>query len=250
MKIMLICGHGEGDNGACHTIDGTSYKEATIVGSFCKKLYTKMKNKGIDVTLYDTTKNAYRQLCTNSKAIIFNGYDLILELHLNSCSSTDYNGNGKNTGTEIYVPSRSGDTSNQYAKKILKAVCDVGFTNRGVKSGAFKVINTAYLNGVKNAFLLELFFLSDKDDLTLYNKKKSTIINNIANLFVESSFLFKITATSSPVYIDIKNKVKSATKVKKNEVFTIVSTTTINGIEFGKLKSGIGYIPLNIGVRL
>lgn len=250
MKVLIICGHGNGDCGAISKIDGKTYKEANITRDFGRRLYKKMKNSGIYSVLYDTSKNAYFELCKNSKSIIFKGYDIVLEIHVNSSVNNDYVGNEKNIGTEIYVPSLSNNTKNEYAEKILKAVSDVGLKNRGVKVGKFKVINTAYSSGVKNAFLLELFFINDKDDLILYQKNKTKIINNIVSIFKNDYFLFKITTKKANIYIDVERKIKSALTVKQNEVFTIVETKKCFGIDYGKLKSGVGWIPLNCGVIL
>ena len=250
MKILIICGHGNGDCGSFSKIGGKTYKESEITRDFGRRLYKKMKSNGIDTVLYDTSKNAYSELCKNSKSIIFKGYDIVLEIHVNSSIINDYAGNGKNVGTEIFVPSLSYNTKNEYAQKIVKAVSDVGLKNRGVKVGKFKVINTAYSSGVKNAFLLELFFINDKDDLLLYQKNKTKIINNIVSIFKNDNFLFKITSKKASVYLDINDKIKSAITVKQNEVFTIVETKIVLGIEYGKLKSGVGWIPLNCGVVL
>ena len=248
MKVLIICGHGNGDCGAVSKIDGKTYRESEITRDFARRLYKKMKSSGIDTVLYDTSKNAYSELCKNSKNIIFKGYDIVLEIHVNSSINNDYVGNGKNIGTEIFVPSLSNNTKNEYAKKIVESVSSVGLKNRGVKVGKFQVINTAYSSGVKNAFLLELFFINDKDDLLLYQKNKTKIINNIVNIFKKDSFLFKITSKKASVYIDIEDKIKSAITVKQNEVFTIVETKKCLGINYGKLKSGLGWIPLNCGV--
>ena len=248
MKLFIICGHGNGDCGAVYKIGGKTYKESEITRDFGRRLYKKMKSNGIDTVLYDTSKNAYSELCKNSKSIIFKGYDIVLELHVNSSLTNDYKGNGKNIGTEIFVPSLSNDIKNNYAQKIVKAIADVGLKNRGVKLGKFKVINTAYSSGVKNAFLLELFFINDKDDLLLYQKNQTKMINNIVSIFKTDNFLFKITSKKASVYIDINDKIKSAITVKQNEVFTIVETRKCLGIEYGKLKSGLGWIPLNCGV--
>lgn len=251
MNFLLICGHGDGDSGAVSKIDGITRKEFKIVRNFAPLLKKALVNNGHSVTIYDTEKNVYKELCHNKNSVIFNGYDVVLELHCNSSNNKYYTSDNKTMGTEVFYPSTQ--ANNVSVKTLAKDLCHAiantsSLKERGAKSGKFLVINTASDKGVCNAFLIELFFLNDFDDIILYKKNKQNIANAIANCFKES-YLVKIKNEYCHVYIDYKNKVKHSKKLYKGEVYTIVDEILCNGILYGKLKSGIGYIDLNCTER-
>ena len=249
MNILIICGHGNGDVGATSNINGITRKEASVVRNFVPILKQALLEKGNNVTIYNKDKNAYEELKHNKKAIDFSKYDSVIELHCNSSVNNYYMKDGKNIGCEVYYPSLSNGENIKFLKSLIyKVSMSSGLKNRGVKVGPFLVINTAYSQGCKNACLLELFFINDLDDICLYKKHKYDIANAISECYSNNPFKIKIKTDNTPIYIDYKRNVKHATKVNKNEVFTIVETVNYNGIVFGKLKSGIGYINLNSGV--
>ena len=57
MKILLICGHGDGDPGAC----ACGYKEADLVREYAPTL-KKALSQYAEVELHDTSKNLYKVL--------------------------------------------------------------------------------------------------------------------------------------------------------------------------------------------
>lgn len=181
-KLLLIPGHGDGDPGACATINKTKYKEADEAVKVCKSLQNQLKHYNIAVDIYNTKKNAYKELC-NGHSIPFTKYDYVLEIHFNA-GACDTKGNGKTTGTEILLPTRNTPKEQSLEKQLVKAVASVGFKNRGVKTAQLKVINTASTAGVR-ASLLEVCFIDDKDDMLLYTKKKAAIASALAQAFVD-----------------------------------------------------------------
>lgn len=177
MKILLISGHGAGDPGAIGTCNGKTYREADLTREVVTALAAKLKNLA-SVTVYDQTRNAYtdyRNGTLNSRAH-FEGFDFVLEIHFNAFKA-DSSGDGKNKGVEIYAKSGSNIESN-----IVKNISSLGFTNRGVKSTGFAVINTARSKGARAA-LLEICFIDDADDMKLFLAKKNQIIDAIAKGF-------------------------------------------------------------------
>ena len=249
MNILIICGHGNGDVGAMSKINGITRKEAAIVRNFAPILKQALIEKGNNVTIYNTDKNAYEELKHNKKAIDFSKYDSVIELHCNSSSNKYYKTDGKNIGCEVYYPSLANGENIKFLETLIyKVSLASGLKNRGVNVGHLLVINNAYSQGCKNAYLLELFFINDIDDICLYKKHKHDIATAISDCYSNKPFLIKIKSDNTPIYIDYKRNVKHSTKVNKNEVFTIVETANYNGVVFGKLKSGIGYINLNSGV--
>ena len=185
VKILLISGHGAGDSGAVATIDGKKYQEADLTVEVVDKLAPLLRKKGAEVTVYDKTRDAFKDYKLGT--LFLGKHDYILEIHFNACVE-DYNGDGKVTGTEIYYPSKGKESGAEGA--ILKNLAALGFKNRGVKSGAFAVINRAAALGM-SANLLEVCFIDDADDVRLYNANKDKVAEAIADGIAEA---FKLSA--------------------------------------------------------
>ena len=180
MKILLIAGHGDGDSGAI----GCGYKEADLTREVVSLLKAELDGYA-DVTMADTTKNWFQYLKTHS--FNFKPYDYVFEAHFNACVN-DEKGNGKTTGTEIYITtSEKGSTVEE---KIVKGISDIGLKNRGVKRKNYSVIYKAKKQGVSSA-LLELCFIDDLDDMKIYQNNKSKIIKAIANGIISGFSLEK-----------------------------------------------------------
>ena len=176
MKILLISGHGAGDPGATGTCNGVKYKEADLTREVVSALAATLKGYA-EVTVYDQTRNAYKDYCNgtlNSRAN-FGNYDFVLEVHFNAWQADS--GDGKNKGVEIFAKSGSNIEGD-----IVKNIAALGFTNRGVKSNSFAVINTARSKGTRAA-LLEVCFIDDADDMKLYLAKRNDIVLAIAKAF-------------------------------------------------------------------
>lgn len=195
-RLLLIAGHGNGDNGACATIDEKRHKEADETRVMVKKIKNQLADYDIDVTVYDTSKNAFKVLSKGGN-IDFTKYDYVLEIHFNSCVR-DFKGNGKTTGTEILLPTRKTPKDITIEKQLLKNISVLGLRNRGTKTQSVRTINTASLKGVK-ASLLEICFIDDKDDMNIYLQGKNKIAKKIADAFVKVWRLNKITTTTARV---------------------------------------------------
>ena len=185
MKILLISGHGAGDPGAVSKFG----KEADLTIEQVEKIKPYL-DKYADVTLYPTERNAYSDVKNGALKVKFSDYDYALEVHFNSCVN-DISGNGQTTGTEIYVTKAEATVGVETA--IVKNIAALGLKNRGVKRTDFTVIKTAKNAGVSSA-LVEVCFIDDKDDMTIYNSKKDRIAQAIANGIISG---FKLTATTS-----------------------------------------------------
>ena len=177
MKIGLISGHGDGDCGAV----GFGKKEADLTIEIVKMLDSRLKAKGINTVVYPYTKNAFKDCKSGGLSVDFSGCDYVLEVHLNACVN-DTKGDGRVTGSEIYVTTRENATTVE--KSILEELAKIGFTNRGVRKKNFSVINKIKNKGVSSA-LLETFFIDDKDDLNLYNSKKNAVADAIVKGIVD-----------------------------------------------------------------
>ena len=173
MKTLLIAGHGAGDPGAVCKIDGVQYKEAEqtrIAAEYLKTL--------LNADLYDTERNAYYDYQNGQlkKRANFGSYDYVLELHFNA-GANDLAGGGNTTGVEIFYPSAGGKSG--YEDDILDAVSECGLKKRSAKSGGLAVINTAARAGTK-ANLLEICFLDDADDMSIWRGNVESICHAIA----------------------------------------------------------------------
>ena len=185
VKILLISGHGAGDSGAVATIDGKTYEEANLTIEVVDKLAPLLRKKGAEVTVYDKSRDAFKDYKLGT--LFLGKHDYILEIHFNACVE-DYKGDGKVTGTEIYYPSKGKESGAEGA--ILKNLAALGFKNRGTKRGAFAVINRAAALGMP-ANLLEVCFIDDADDVRLYNANNDKVAESIADGIAEA---FKLTA--------------------------------------------------------
>ena len=188
MKILLICGHGAGDPGAC----GCGCKEATLVREYAPLLKEALSDYA-EVTIFDTSKNMYSYL-KSGNTFNFQNYNYVLELHFNAAVN-DINGNGVTTGTEILVhPSERGiDVENA----ILNNICSLGFKNRGVKvrNNLLNMNICRGRQGVSYA-LLETCFIDDADDVKLFKAKKNEVVSAIARGIISGFGLGTLPTTS------------------------------------------------------
>jgi N-acetylmuramoyl-L-alanine amidase len=183
MKILLINGHGAGDPGAC----ALGYEEATITREIAPKLKSVLSDYA-EVTLFDPSMNMYKYL-KSGKSFDFKKYDYVVELHLNACVN-DKKGNGKTTGTEILVHSLEKGISVE--ESILNNMEKLGFKNRGVKRRTDLLnMNTCKKKQGVSYALIEVCFIDDLDDITLYQAKKNEVVNAIAQGIVKGFRLKK-----------------------------------------------------------
>ena len=93
--------------------------------------------------------------------------DLDISIHFNSAAN-DSNGDGKTTGTEVYVYSAASSAA-PFAARVCREIESLGFKNRGVKynRGLYVLKNTK-----APAMLIECCFVDDRDDVKLYSYEK------------------------------------------------------------------------------
>lgn len=175
MKILLIAGHGGTpyDSGAL----GCGYTEAVETRRMANAMAPLLRKYGFDVQMFDQSKDAFK-VVTQGGSLPLSGVGYVMEFHLNSAAN-DLNGNGKTTGTEIWVHAE--ETGVTVEEAILRRVCALGFRNRGVKrSSAFAVLRHVHKRGISHA-LIETCFVDDKDDMKLYKAKFDDIAKAIAD---------------------------------------------------------------------
>lgn len=246
MRILIISGHGAGDSGAVAKIGSKTYKEATETRTMAKKLRTQLlKYKNVTVDLYPTNRNAFEDIKSGKLQVDFKMYDYIIELHFNACVR-DLVGNGKTTGTEIYVTKV--DPTIKTEESIVKGIASVGLKNRGVKKSNFTVIYNAYQKCSVESALLEICFIDDADDVKVYTKNKDKIATKIAQA-IATSYGLKLKSTGIQVgdKITIKSGAKDLNTGKKYSSFVYKETYQVhridegNKIAFGKNGITTGY---------
>ena len=244
MKILLISGHGAGDPGAVSQFGKEAEETIYMVEEIKKTL-----SKYAQVDLYPTNRNAYSDAKAGKLAVNFANYNYVLEVHFNACVN-DTKGDGKTTGTEIYVT--TAEKTVGVETKIVQAIAAFGLKNRGVKRTNFTVIYRAKAAGVSSA-LLETCFIDDKDDMTIYSSKKAQIAEAIANA-IASQFGLKAngsgTTTSGTTAKTIK--VGSVVTIKDGAVYGGLSSTrgkTVPAAQRGGKKHTVDKIQTNKGVK-
>ena len=167
MKINVHAGHnpdGKIACGACGLI-----KESTEARKVKKEVIKLLRAKGH--TVYDCTCANGKSQADVLKKIVTkcnkHKVDLDISIHFNA-GAGDKKGNGKTTGTEVYVYNAE-SAAYPAAVRVDNAITALGFKNRGVKES-----KDLYVLRRTNspAMLIECCFVDDKDDVELYDYKK------------------------------------------------------------------------------
>lgn len=167
LKILIIPGHGDGDCGAV----GNGYREADLTREVAQLLKGSLSGYA-DVDIADTSRNWYKHIIKQKNPFYFGVYDYVLEIHFNSSAIKSAN------GTEIYVTKL--EKSHGVESNIVNGINRLGFVNRGVKAKNFDLIYHIKKQGVSSA-LLEVCFISNANDVKLYQTKKNEIVKAIAD---------------------------------------------------------------------
>lgn len=166
-KILLIAGHGAGDPGAT----GNGYKEAELTRELVRLIYEALSDYEVETTIYSQGHNAFKD--AQNGTFKPGEYDYLLEIHFNAYSDASAH------GTEIFVTTaEKGIKVEQSIMSNLKRY----FTLRdadGVKKTNFLVIQTAKNQGISSA-LLEVCFITNKNDMIVYTSNKQAIAEDIA----------------------------------------------------------------------
>ena len=131
MKINVHAGHNPDGKIAC----GASglIKESTQARKVKDLVIKYLKAAGH--TVYDCTCNDGTSQTDVLKKIVAkcnaHSVNLDVSIHFNS-GAEDEKGNGKTTGTEVYIASSASKAKDE-AERICKKIVALGFKNRGVK---------------------------------------------------------------------------------------------------------------------
>lgn len=129
------------------------------------------KLRSLGHTVHDCTDDVGASQSANLANIVrrcnANAVDLDVSIHFNA-GARDTGGNGKTTGTEVLVYSKT-TAAAPYATAICDAIAALGYKSRGVKERPDLYV----LRHTKApALLVECCFVDDADDVTLYDADK------------------------------------------------------------------------------
>lgn len=184
MKINIHAGHNPDGKIACGAVG--LIKESTEARKVKDEVIVLLSQLGH--TVYDCTVDNGTSQSDVLKKIVAkcnaHAVDLDVSIHFNSGAS-DKTGNGKTTGTEVYVYSSSSKAA-QAASSVCSAISALGFKNRGVKTSTSLYI---LKNTKAPSMLIECCFVDDKDDVQLYDTKKmaQAIVYGITGQKVEQT---------------------------------------------------------------
>ncbi|MEG6567552.1 N-acetylmuramoyl-L-alanine amidase [Thermoanaerobacterium saccharolyticum] len=166
MLIVVDPGHGGSDSGAI----GYGYFEKDINLSVSLKLRDVLEVNGIDVIL-TRDKDMTLELSERCDIANRNKADYFVSIHCNSFKDSS------EKGTETY--SYPGSTSGaKLAKGVQQAiVTNLKTTDRGVKTANFYVLHHTNMPSI----LVELGFITNKDDLDLLLNKQNLYAASISN---------------------------------------------------------------------
>lgn len=250
MIFNVHAGHGKQDSKSCGAY--TSLLKESVANRDVKHWVIEYLRKNSN-TVYDCTIDYPSSATDCINKIVAkcnsNKVDYDCSIHFNS-GRGDLKGDGSIGGAEVIIYD---DSARAIATRVLNKLVALGFRNRGVKINK----NLGVLRNTKApAFLIEVCFVDDKDDVTLYNKLgckriahaiAEGMVNKSLNYDLSgassstSSFTVTIVADSLNVRTGPGTSYPVATTVKKGGVYTIVETKDT----WGKLKSGVGWINIS-----
>lgn len=178
MKIAIDCGHNlTGADRGASGIGGREEVRTREIGKALIDLLIKQGHTIVDCTL-DNANSVDESLAYRVNKANSNNVDIYIAIHLNA-----YNKEAR--GVETHVYNNCSQASIDYALKVQKEICKLGYVDRGVKKGNLYVVK----NTNSPAILVECGFIDNQSDMNLYNADNiaSAICSGITGEVVTSS---------------------------------------------------------------
>lgn len=259
--VILDAGHAEKVAGK--EAPDKSLREWQFNNEMQYAIKKRLEDHSIEVYLTNPSPVGKDEIGLTQRATLANNYwsskgkpkALFISLHANAYGSVFNTARG----TETYVASNASNNSKNAAQLINNSVYDTfkcidkDAKNRGIKTQDFTVIYKANMP----AILVEYGFYTNIDDLhVLKNNKNELVEATVKGICKYFGITYKETVQTQAYTVKINCDVlnvrsgpgtdyKVATQVKRNEVYTIVETKN----NWGKLKSGAGYINLSYTIK-
>lgn len=165
-NLFIICGHGDGDPGAC----GNGYQEAERVRALAGMI---KYFGGNSVTIGDTSRNWYADKLINNINIPKGSH--VLELHMDS---------GASTARGAHVIIKGGHSADKYDIALSEFLANIlpGRANKLVGRSDLANPNRAASAGI-NYRLAECGFISNAGDVKIFNAKMDELAKGILKAF-------------------------------------------------------------------
>lgn len=254
MVFNIVAGHSKSAPGASGYIN-----EVTEDRKVKDHLIRVLRQNGC--TVYDCTSDGPTKSTVLQEQVQNCNKHAGIDVHIHFNAGTN-DPDRNTTGTEVFVYSKASKCKTQ-ATAVCKNIAGLGLKNRGLKysTGLYVLRNS------KNpAMLIEVCFVDDKDDCRVYTSAGAEVVaRQIAHGLlgrdvsgnpeppkiedVGSSYIFRI-LTDATIY-DLANP-NSTIKgvVKAGSAYTIIEEIELDGVKYGKLKSGAGWIDLSKGEKV
>lgn len=209
------------------------------------------KLRSLGHTVYDCTDEDGTTVNKNLSNIVrkcnSHSVDLDVSIHFNASGCGGH-------GVEVWCYN-SGTAS--VASKICNEISILGFKNRGVKySTQLYVLR----NTRSEAILIECCFCDSQTDSNIYNSEKmaAAIVKGLTGQTIQNNnngngggTNFKVKVSTTDLRIRTNPSLSGGIKgYIPRGVYTIVQTKNSDGYEWGKLKSGAGWIALKFTTRV
>lgn len=183
-RVCFDYGHGGSQPGAVYKGRKESDDNLSVGTEIAKEL----RRHGVFVG-ETRTKDVTVSLAERSNFANRGNYDYFVSFHRNAFRPEAA------TGAETFVFTSSSAKSRELADKVQKAMVDVGFVNRGVKTANFHVLRETKMP----AILLEIGFLDNTKDNELFDSKRQEIITGITKaILAQLGINYKEPANPSP----------------------------------------------------
>lgn len=173
-KLFLIAGHGGKDPGA---VSG-SYIERDLAIELRFLVSNELRRLNI-IPNMDANENYLSQTLSWLRGKL-GAKDVIIDIHWNASSNPTAN------GTEVIVPEIASQYENEFANALASTIASIGFKNRGVKpetDTARKKL--AIMRPSAENILIEVCFISNAQDMLLYQKSKQILAKKLAYIIRE-----------------------------------------------------------------
>lgn len=169
-SLFISAGHSNTDPGAV----GNGYSEADIVLELRDLLAEELRQRGVEFSK-DGDKGTNLPLSQAWKMAA--QHDIAVEFHCNAFHTASA------TGVEALC-----DESNAIvAGKLCKAVVDAtGLSNRGVKDESVGQHSRLAFISSGEGIIMELFFISNPNDVRAYLDNKQSVVTNLADVLEEA----------------------------------------------------------------
>lgn len=164
-RLCFDYGHGGNDPGACYN----GRRESNDVLELGREVAREVRRHGViidEIRTTDTTLSLQQRSNYENKS----NYDYFISFHRNAFKAESA------IGVETYTYINQSVKSKAMADKIQAAVVNLGFVNRGVKKANFHVLRETKAPAV----LIELGFIDNSKDNSLFDNKKKEIIKVIS----------------------------------------------------------------------